>query len=92
MVGGTDSQLLDVNDLICQLFYMALSNLNSLDIGAHVCVDHFLNFLIECTLCADIAESECGIKTQWYKKWGDNYIFVPSYAISGGGELSLSFP
>ena len=49
---------------------MELSNSNSLDTGAHICDDHFLKFLIECTLCADIAESECGKTTQWYKKWG----------------------
>ena len=52
------------NYFICQLFYMELSNFNSLDIGAHICEDHFLKFPIECTLCADIAERECGKKTR----------------------------
>ena len=44
--GGTDSQLLDINYFMSQLFYMELSNFNSLDIWAHICEDHFLNFLI----------------------------------------------
>ena len=44
--GGTDSQLIDVNHFICQLFYMELSNFNSLDISALICEDHFLKFLI----------------------------------------------
>ena len=61
--GETDSQLLDVNYFICQLFYMELSNFGSLDVGAHISEDRFLKFLIECILCADITESECGKKT-----------------------------
>lgn len=67
---------------------MELSNSNCLDIGAE---DHFMKFLIQCTLGTDIAESECGKKTRWWKKWGNNYILVPSNAI-GGGAVPLVAP
>ena len=71
---------------------MKLSNFVSLDIGAHICEDHFLKFLIECTLCADIAKSECGKKTQWNKKWGGQLYIRPLLRHKWGEPVALVPP